>query len=157
MSSLHTSHGSPIKRYKNIVGKDIGGAIYVHRLYAEEVIPADLLAMYVSHLPNSFKYNTVVFNRREGTIRFDEALGFDVVREPWAGNYVKVTPLLTLVMGKTESIWHHKWLWVKEDYKGFDVQKSYEWSKKWLDRLHEPASGSMKTWQQQLKEVGLGL
>ena len=29
-------------------------------------------------------------------------------------------------------IYHHKWLFVKDDYKGFDVEKSKERSQKWL-------------------------
>ena len=88
---------SPIRRYKNNVGKSIGGNIYVHKQYATEIVPQDFL-------------------------RF---------REPWAGGCILVGPL------------------------GFDVQKSYKWSKKWLSRLKEPASVTRWIWKEQLANVGL--
>lgn len=41
-SPLKTLNGSVIKRSKYGVGKEIGGKIYLHRNYAEDVIPSDI-------------------------------------------------------------------------------------------------------------------
>lgn len=152
---LLTLKGSVIRRYKDDVGKDIGGGIYVHRKYAGAVVPADLLKKAVECLPKGFKYNAVVYNTIEYTIRFDEALNFDSAREPWPGNFIKIFPGGGMSKGFSPSIWHHKWMWVRDDYKGFDVQRSYDWSEKWLSKLKNPASGSMNVWIKQLAEVGL--
>ena len=44
---------------------------------------------------------------------------------------------------------------VKDGYKGFDVRESHEWSKLWLSKIKEPASGSAMCWREQLKQAGL--
>jgi poly(A) polymerase len=90
-------------------------------------------------------------------IRFDQAPDFDTAREPHVGDYVIVDPRNPNFVNKghSNSIWHHKWLWVKDNYVGFDVDKSKEWSKMWLSKLGEPAKGTDVTWNSQLQKVGL--
>jgi hypothetical protein len=34
--------------------------------------------------------------------------------------------------GSSNMIWHHKWLWVGDDYTGFDVDESFERSKQYV-------------------------
>lgn len=157
---LRTKRGSSIKRYKNNVGKQVGSQIYVHKLYANEVIPKILLQKAENILTKSnpdFDYNAIMFDPKQGIIRFDQASDFDTAREPHVGDYIVVyinenKPLQT---GHSDSIWHHKWLWVKDDYTGFNVDKSKEWSRIWLSKLDEPAKGTDLTWNSQLKNVGL--
>ena len=36
---------------------------------------------------------------------------------------------------KNPQIWHHKWMWVKDDYSGFDVEKSKMRSELWKDKV----------------------
>ena len=129
-----TLKGSSIKRSKYGVGKDIGGEIYLHRNY-ESVIPdQDALAKAKATLkkdrPN-FKYNALKFSK-DGAFTFFNSPDFDSSDEPIAGKYVRVPLDGKLKDGETKSIWHHKWLWVKDDYKGFDVEKSYNRSLAWL-------------------------
>jgi hypothetical protein len=119
-----------------------------------EIVPEKILQNALKWIPKGLQYNTIAYNRKLQTVRFDEALNFDSAREPWAGGFLKVFPNGPITVGHTEAIWHHKWLWVKDDYKGFNVQESYEWSKLWLSKLTAP-SGSLRVWQQQLAEVGL--
>jgi hypothetical protein len=57
--------------------------------------------------------------------------------------------------GAVQQIFHHKWLWVKSDYDGFDIQESYEFSKLWLSKFEEPASGHIEKWKQQLKKYNI--
>ncbi len=58
--------------------------------------------------------------------------------------------------GHSNYIWHHKWLWVKDDYTGFDIEESYRWSEKWLAVLKEPADeNGAERWEKQLERYGL--
>ena len=76
-----------MKRYKNNVGKYIGGKLYVHRLYAHEVIP-DLHKVVPLIAP--FQFNCVVYDHKNKTYRFDSAENFDTAREPCAGEFIEV-------------------------------------------------------------------
>ena len=140
MGNLVTLQGSAIKRYKGIVGKEVSGQIYVHKNYASEVIPSDLLSKAENIIKSAkpeFKYNCVMYDKNKNTIRFDEADNFDTAPEPIPANTVTVD----LNSGKVSKqdyiskIWHHKWLWVKDDYKGFDVNESWERSRNWLNGI----------------------
>jgi len=155
-TTLKTLLGSTIKRYKNLVGKDIGQRIFVHKDYANEVIPNEIIQYGLKHLPPNFKYNCLMWNRIGKIIRFDSSPDFDTSREPITGDYIAISyPDGKIRRGHGDQIWHHKWLWVKDDYKGFDVEQSKNWSKTWLSKLPEPASGRIDKWQQQLNTVGL--
>jgi poly(A) polymerase len=155
---IKTLKGTPIKRYKNNVGKLVGPQIYVHRKYAAEVIPNDKLKFAAEVLKNikaNFRFNSIMFNFETGEVRFDEAKDFDTAREPHVGHYVAVSPNGTTREGDSKSIWHHKWLWVKDDYTGFDVDKARQWSTIWLGKLSAIAKGTDASFGQQLKDVGL--
>lgn len=135
------------------VGKEIGGKIYVHRKYANMIMPIDVLYEAISLLPTGFIYNCLMFDsKKPGVIRFDEAPDFDTAREPHPGNFVEVNINTREIRhGHSNMIWHHKWMWVADDYDGFDVNESYEWSKKWTQVITHP-SGSKRVWEQQLNE-----
>ena len=137
------------------VGKYIGGKFYVHKDYVTRVIDEDLYLMAVDLLPDDFRFNCVVVDYKNGIIRFDEAPDFDTEREPHPGDFIEVNlDTFEIRCGHSDFIWHHKWMWVDDDYKGFDVEESYNWSKKWTQRITHP-SGSKKVWLQQLVNVGI--
>jgi hypothetical protein len=161
-TTLKTNRGSVIRRFKDNVGKKVGTSLYVHKLYADEVIPKNILQKAEEILTRSnpdFAYNSIMFDPQRGIIRFDEAPDFDTASEPTVGNYITVflnrRNTSPPQKGHSNSIWHHKWLWVKDDYTGFDVEKSKEWSRQWLAKLNEPAKGSKLHWHSQLKNAGL--
>ena len=160
-STLKTYKGSPIKRSKYGVGKEIGGDIYLHKSYADDVVPADIMDNaedMLDEYDSSFTYNCIRYSPKTGAVSFQEAPDFDTAREPIVGDYITVFPDGTIKTGHSNYIWHHKWLFVKNDYKGFDVQKSWEWSKKWLSTLQETADGNgIARWNAQLKRYGLPL
>ena len=117
----------------------------------KEVVSVELLECILNRLPCGVVYNTIMWDKEKDSIRFDEALNFDTGREPWAGKFVIVPLSGELIYGATQYIWHHKWLWVKDGYKGFNVKKSYEWSKEWLSKIDKPASGVSSIWYGQIK------
>ena len=98
---------------------------------------------------NTFCYDT----KSPHIVRFDTCSGFDTMECPVVGRMFYVdTNTHCISFGKTQQIFHHKWLWVKPDYDGFDVQESYEFSNLWLSKFDETASGSMRKWTEQLKK-----
>jgi len=152
---LKTYKGSTIQRSKYGVGKLIVGQVYVHKLYMSEVIPHEILSKALDKL-NVFEFNTVMWDEPKKIIRFDSAKNFDTAREPSAGKYVRVNyDTGKVTKGTTHFIWHHKWIWVKDSYKGFDVQESFEWSKEWLSKIKTMAKWTPKQWKKQLAKVGL--
>jgi hypothetical protein len=129
-AQVKTLKGSVIKRSKYGVGKDIGGEIYLHKNY-ESVVPDQAALSAAKKKLGSFKYNVLKFDK-SGNFTFFNSPDFDTADEPTAGKYVRVSADGSIKEGETKSIWHHKWLWVKDDYKGFDVAESIKRSQAWL-------------------------
>lgn len=139
------------KRSRYGVGKEIGGKIYVHMNYINRIISMDDLYQAIILLPSDFRYNCIVIDKKKPEIiRFDEAPDFNTAREPHPGNYIEVNiSTREIRQGYSNMIWHHKWMWVDDDYDGFDVEQSYQWSKLWTSVITHP-SGSKRIWEQQI-------
>lgn len=154
---IKTHTGSKITRSKYGVGKAMGDQLYIHKKYVTDVVPADVWAKAKKLVPRGFSFNTLVYNPKKNTIRFDEAPDFDTAREPIPGDSVTVNYVTGDVgsVKHSDSIWHHKWLWVKDDYTGFDVEKSKQWSRLWTSKLKETAIGRAEHWKQQLSKYSL--
>lgn len=59
---------------------------------------------------------------------------------------------------KNPQIYHNKWMFVSEDYKGFDIEEAKDWSKKWqsvIPKGHSSKYGYRDYWENLLKEHGL--
>lgn len=159
-STLKTLKGSAIKRSKYGVGKEIGGDLYVHKNYADECIPHNLLVAAIDMLNTDypdFQYNTIKYSPAKQTIAFQECPDFDTAREPVVSDYIIVDLIHNICkLGHSNYIFHHKWLWVSNDYAGFDVAESWNWSKQWLSILTEPSDGNgIDRWNAQLAKFGL--
>ena len=138
------------------VGKVIGGAVYVHVRYVLDVVPPDLLAK-AGALVVGFNWMAVRYDPKKGTVRFDEAPDFDSAREPRTGYMVTVFPNGTtrnskgsadLPSSPSDRIWHHKWMWVRDDYNGFDVAESKRWSGVWPLRIKNKSKiGTRALWE----------
>tara|TARA_R100001510_G_scaffold5207_1_gene4143 strand:+ start:2601 stop:9239 length:6639 start_codon:yes stop_codon:yes gene_type:complete len=171
---ITTKKGTEIKRYENNVGKRVGSKIYVHRDYADEIVPKDILenaeiSFSLSSLRNDpsdpmnplkmWDYKTIVYDSSNKSVRFDESPNFDTASEPMKGKSITVSQYGDVTAAKddfrTESIWHHKWLWVKDDYQGFNVQESKNWSGTYSPKLDEAPKGTMRAWLEQLQKYEL--
>ena len=145
-STLKTLKGSSIKRSTKFgVGKEIGGDIYLHKNYVYGVVPEDIYDNALDILEEiypDFEFNCIRYSPKTNAVSFQEAPDFDTAREPIVGDYITVFPDGKTKTGHSNYIWHHKWLWVKNDYTGFDVNESWEWSKQWLSTLQEVADGN---------------
>lgn len=154
-----TLKGSVVKRSKYGVGKQMGSQVYLHKDYVSDVIPKKVwenALKVLSDADSDFEYNCVMYDTKTGNVRFDEAPDFDESREPIVGDTITVKPDGTVKNGHSNYIWHHKWLWVKNDYQGFDVNQSKAWSNKWLGTLTETADGNgIERWNAQLDRFNL--
>ena len=115
----------------NGIGKEIGGNVYCHRQY-EDQFPADELAAAKSVLPADFEYNIVKYDLKTHTFSFIFSHDFDTVEEPSVDGGITVKADGTSKrFGNAGWIYHHKWLWVDDAYRGFDVESSKLRSLKW--------------------------
>lgn len=132
------------------VGKEIGGAIYVHKNY-ERVIPTNHLTKAKSSLPPDYEYTVVKWVRRTNNISFIKCQHFDRLQEPPIDEVVVVTPEGATRRSRFRTnppIYHHKWMLVKDDYKGFDVGESKRRSDLWarLDNIDRKRIGRRDFW-----------
>ena len=103
------------------VGKEIGGAVYMHRDYEERL--GTVLAAAKGKLDGGFVYQVVKYNYRSGAISFVACLDFDTAPEPTVGH----RPWRRMAAcggggSRDPEIYHHKWLFVADDYPGFDIE-----------------------------------
>lgn len=155
--------GSVIKRGGKImghtyrIGKVIGGKVYMHIDYIDE-LPNPEQARIALAAVKGIKPRTLSYDPMNVIYMFNEAPGFDKHSEPAPGRSVKVEmdgdDVESVGSPKDiKQIWHHKWMWVDDNYKGFNVNDSYQWSKKWAAKISNP-SGSLRVWKQQLTDAG---
>lgn len=161
MKPLKTLKGSRIGYSQFGVGKQVGSKIYIHINSRFGIIPGDVWDKAMEILDKewispSWFYTLCYDLKKPHIIRFDFCEGFCTEREPVVGQMVFVDTETERVWNRYNSqIYHHKWLWVPEGFKGFDVQESYEWSKHWLSKLPEVASGYPHKWEEQLKKYNI--
>lgn len=118
---------------KHGVGKRIGGAVYVHRDY--ENVLGDAMTAAKACLPLDYQYTVIKHNETNGNFSFIHCPDFDTTHEPATGDYavVKSDGAVKLNAGLDDPyIYHHKWLFVAEDYAGFDVAASVQRSIAWM-------------------------
>lgn len=123
----------PSRSLKYGVGKEIAGKIYVHRDYANRL--GAVVAKAAKRLPDDFEYAVVKYDTRSGAISFIASLDFDTASEPTVGDVITVLSDGTTRRRSQRAdpqIYHHKWLFVADDYAGFDVEVSKCRSATWL-------------------------
>lgn len=161
MKPLKTLKGSRIWYSKFGVGKQVSSKIYFHKSVWDKILPEDIWTKALEVLEiNKWDikcFQTVCYDfKQPHLVRFDTCPGFNFQREPMVGTMVFANIKSGFTTDKYNTqIYHHKWLWVTEDYDGFDVQESYEWSKLWLSKLPEVASGRVYLWEEQLKKYNI--
>ena len=119
------------KRYG--VGKEIGGAVYVHRKY--ECVFGSVVEEARKHLPPDFSYTVVKLTLANKSVSFVEVADFDTAPEPTIGTIISVKTdgsCRRIAAPSDPFIYHHKWMFVKDDYDGFDVDESKTRSRAWI-------------------------
>lgn len=132
------------------VGKEIGGAVYVHRSYMSAL--PEIAAKCLGFLECEMEYTVVKFAEKAKTVSFIQSPDFDLASEPQVGDLVTVTFSGNATRRKRLTdpyIYHHKWLFVRDDYSGFDVDESRRRSLAWLslDGIDKNRIGRQSYWE----------
>ena len=87
-------------------------------------------------LPRDFQYDVVKFNHLTEAVSFIQCPRFDHDPEPAIAAVIIVradgTKRVREFRADDPPIYHHKWLFVADDYSGFDVEESKRRSAAWL-------------------------
>ncbi len=137
------------RRYS--VGKEIGYAVYVHRDYETHL--GDVVEWAKRHLPAKYDYTVVKLNQHNDSVSFIYCPGFDTEHEPAIAGIVVVNAdgqVQRRSLPADPYIYHHKWLFVADDYSGFDVAASKERSEVWIKLADVDRSriGRRNFWEQ---------
>jgi hypothetical protein len=134
-------------RGKHGIGKVLGRNKWIH-ISALDALPANeqqlvLKALIFLPTPLSADKDIIVrLNLKKNSVMFSESPDWNLATEPVQGKYFvisdlnkpnpktfpKNTPVTPL---KDPRIYHHKWMFVKDDFPGFDVKESMKWSETW--------------------------
>ena len=141
----------PTRCRKYGVGKEIGYAVYVHREYEELLGPTVEWAK--RHLPEHYEYTVVKLNQRNDSVSFIQCPGFDSEHEPAIAAIVVVSAdgnVQRRTVPTDPYIYHHKWLFVSDEYRGFDVAESKARSLQWISLRNVDRSriGRKSYWEQ---------
>lgn len=150
-----------LKRYKNKVGKHVAGSIYLHRDYVGELFPE--LADKINSITD-VKFNLLKIPKRDSVrekyISLVHCTEFNYANEPRVGVIYRYEFGKGIVKQRDYSsyVYHHKWLWVKDDYNGFDVQEQKDRSEMYK-KLNPPSNriGSYRVWKNWLEGHGIPL
>ena len=150
--------------------KKIGTAIYTHcsnrKSLSEEHQKLIDVAITIMSDANMYEQwlGCVIYkiDTKKNTVSFIESKNFDTAREPEVGDAYIVnlnTEKIKIIKSKGQ-IYHHKWMFVADDYAWFDIEKSKKWSKTWQkvfpnDRTIKSRIGYKKYWDEYLKQYGL--
>ena len=99
---------------------------YVHYTAVGELEPSEVqaVAKALDCIPKYFPYSVIRVSA-DGTVSFTHSPNWDTANEPDVGNSYLVSPDGTAVHKLARGqIYHHKWQFVSEDYKGFDIEQS---------------------------------
>lgn len=145
--------------------KKIGGAVYVHWTAYRELSKEQqsLVKKAAKICPIGFDKSEVYkVDLKNKKVSFIECKDFDTAREPEVGRSWCVnieTKEIKEIKAKGQ-IYHHKWMFVKNDYDGFDIEESKTWSQLWentlpKDRAVKSRIGYKKYWNEYLELYGL--
>ena len=156
-----------LKRYKSGIGKKVGNDLYFHHSYIQNFLSEQTVDQIIKEsekqgsVLKNFNFAIIRYNKKENNISFIECENFDTSDEPIVGDSIKFD-LNTKKITKTKQpnnplIYHHKWMFVADDYTGFNVEESKKRSIQWKSVLgvnKEISSkiGRLNFWKEWLKK-----
>ena len=138
----------PTRSSKMGVGKQIGNAVYVHRQYTGTTPEAERVKQ-AAKCAGSWAWDIAKITPE--SISLIKSPDFDNCDEPISGDslVVRNNGSTRLVSQHSDpNIYHHKWLMVGDDYKGFDVEQSKQRSSQWIQLpIDKSKIGKQSYWQ----------
>lgn len=120
------------------VGKKMGSNIWVHKEYLAEILEPFISEPYLNAAPADFEYNIVRYDCKAKSLCLMLSRDFDVAHEPTITASVLIKKSGdSYYCGKirhSQTVWHHKWLFVKPSYHGGwsikdSMRRSLEWKR----------------------------
>lgn len=123
--------------------KKVVYSIYVHKSNLKELerlIGQDDLESILKiskYLPEHFSYDIIKFDTKNRKVSFINSDKWDEEREPIVGDsYSTYLSNINLKLYRSRGqIYHHKWMFVSDDYKGFNIEESKKWSELWESKV----------------------
>lgn len=145
--------------------KKIGNCTYVHKSNMKELNITLLIGIneiLKQDFMREFDWQIIKIDHKNNAISFIESKDWDMAREPSVGNALRIdcnTGAIKKIKARGQ-IYHHKWMFVADNYIGFDVEESKNWSKKWqsvIPKGHASKIGYKKYWDDLLLAYGLDM
>ena len=144
--------------------KIISGVVYTHKtntkdLTSEQVSLVKLAAQKLD--PSSLeKIEILKIDKKQKRVSFIESPDWDTASEPAVGTAYMVDLIKNQIkiINPKGQVYHHKWMFVGDDYMGFDINESKRWSEKWLSVIPSELKtriGYKKFWLETLKKYNL--
>ena len=141
-------------------GKKMPNGYYVHKKYIyvlENLYDIDV-SQYIKKIPAGFQYTIVKYNTKTRDITFTYSPDWDTADEPIVGDAILVRKdgsTRFIKQHKDPWIYHHKWMFVADDYVGFDVEKSKQRSKEWVSipGINKSKIGKLSYWEGKILTV----
>lgn len=150
--------------------KKIGNTFYVHKSNINELFSLldkctiERVNVAKDHLPETFDYEIIKFDKKNNKVSFISSPDWNSAREPIVGDSytTDIVDIAFKVIKSKGQIYHHKWMFVSDDYTGFDVKESKDWSNLWTellprDRNIKSRIGYKKYWNEILNQFNLPL
>jgi hypothetical protein len=129
------------KRYaKTGVGKFIGGRVYFHKNYVDRFMSDPVFCKGYDFLERACtkEPEIISYEIKTGIVSFIWCSDWDEAPEPSISGRVVYNEKLVHLLDtrnfhdSNPFIYHHKWLFVSDNYKGFDVEESKKRSLQWM-------------------------
>jgi len=114
-------------------GKKMGNTIYFHKNYEYNVLPHKLIRDVKRMLPSDFEYTIIKWDKGTENISFIYSEDWDISNEPIVDDSYRYSNGILKYRKKPnrDQIYHHKWMFVKPSYNGFDYNESKSHSLMW--------------------------
>ena len=143
---------------KHCLGKRISCHLWIHKNYVNDIFTEEEFMKFHSKVPTTLNYNILRIDLSKNEIAFICCNDFDTSNEPIVGDSIRITKEDNYYSAskinkqpQNPLIYHHKWLFVKDNYKGFNVEKSKERSLEWkrvlgVDKKVSSRIGRLSFW-----------
>lgn len=109
---------------------------YIHytALYALSREEIDLVEEKVYHVPNDFDYDIIEIDLINSEVKFIHSKDWLTSKDPELNDYYLITKENNYVYSQNDdTIIHHKWQLVMDDYDDFNIEESKRWSEYWTN------------------------
>lgn len=144
--------------------KKISNFIYIHKSAIDQLTEnhMEVYKAIEKFEPKDFTYDVIKCDCKLKSITYISSHDWDTSHEPTVGDAIRVD-IISGSVKKIKSkgqIYHHKWMFVDSDYKGFDVEKSKARSVLWQSvipntREIKTRIGYRKFWDSLLDEYNI--